>query len=384
MPLIAGQPSTAIPSTANRTTTPLDNGQTYTGTWELNSLPHVMVSCITDTSGTLYFDFSNDASRVLTFPSGGFKVSAGIHKFQTAVKGGRYFRARFVNDSGSNQTYLELYTYFGSEFVPVNSPLNQTAGIDQAAIFVRSSVPQDEIRIGRRGGVNGWTKFGAKDGLTAAGGDEVIWPSGAFTPLTTASTFTIAYTQANDGSAANGAKTIYVQYIDTNGLPASAVHTLGSDGSDETSFSGLGINRAAVSSSGSTQTNGSDITITATTGGSVQAVIPAGESVTEQCIFFVGSNHDAIVKYLWWNLLKTTGGSSPKVTIKGWAFNRAVATKYLVFSADIDTSVENTNFIDEPVGFNLSPTDVLYFTANTDANSTNVKLRFSLNEYQRT
>lgn len=57
-----------------------------------------MVSCITDQAGTLYFDFSNDASRVLTFPPFGFVVSAGVHKFQNAIKGGRYFRVRFVRE----------------------------------------------------------------------------------------------------------------------------------------------------------------------------------------------------------------------------------------------------------------------------------------------
>lgn len=38
--------------------------------------------------------------------------------------------------------------------------------------------------------------------------------------------------------------------------------------------------------------------------------------------------------------------------------------------------------ITEPVGFALSPTDVLYFVADTDTNDTVVNFRFSLNEYK--
>ena len=198
----------------------------------------------------------------------------------------------------------------------------------------------------------------------------------------TASTFTIAYTQASDGSSANGAKTLAFYYIDSSGLPAIATHTLEADGSDVTSFTGLGINRIAVASSGSTGKNGAVITVTATTGGTTQATIPASGSVTQQAIFFVGSNHDAIAKYLWWNVAKPGGGAA-KVLIKGYVYNRTVATTFEVFRVLVDTTTEVTGYINEPIGFNLSPTDVLYFVADTDTNAAQVNLRFSLNQYQR-
>lgn len=378
-----GKP-TKVMSIINSTTTPLNDGQTYTGTWELNHSDQVMVSCITDTTGTLYFDFSNDQVRTLTFPTNGFKVAAGIHEFHVAVKGGRSFRARFVNNSGSNQTYLELYTYYGDNFVPSNAPLNQNIGLDSDAILTRSTLAQDEIRIGRRSGVAGWTQFGHRFGINTTDGEVVIWANGnSLTPMTSADTFTITYNNATDGLGTTGALTLYVQYVDANGLPAIANHVLGNTGSDVTSFTGLGINRVAVSSSGSAQKNTNDIDIIATTATTEQAIIPALHGVTQQCIYHVGSNHDAVAKFLWFNILRTGGGSSPKVAIKGRVFNRNIQTEYIVFEADIDTSVENTNILEDPIGFNLSPTDVLYFTADTDTNNTDVKLRFSLNEYQR-
>lgn len=87
----------------------------------------------------------------------------------------------------------------------------------------------------------------------------------------------ITYNSGTDGAGggATGATQLYFFYIDSNGLPAEAAHTLGSDGSDTTAFSGLGINRIAVLASGSNDTNVNDITITATTGGSNQAQIAA-------------------------------------------------------------------------------------------------------------
>lgn len=371
-------------SEGNTSTTPLGPGETFTGTGEQNIFPQVGVSVKTDNSGVLYFDFSNDGTNWdSTFPVSGFVVSSGVHEFHTAVKLGRYFRVRLVNDSGA-QSYLRLYTYYGYNYIPSNHPYNQSIGIDTDAITTRPSNFGDEVLIGRRTGVTHFTKFGYRTGLTAANGEETIWAaSGNFTPLTTASTMTITYNNTLDGSTANGAKTLYIQYVDENGLDAVLNHTLGSTGNDVTSVQTLGINRIAVSSSGSTQTNGADITVTATTGGTIQAFVPAGQGVTQQCVFHVDSNSDAVAKFLWINTNKLSG-SNPKLTIKGYVFNRPVATRFEVFRLTVDTSAENTVAIEEPIGFKLSPGDVLYFVADTDTNNALVNLRFSLFEYKRT
>lgn len=374
----------SISSEESTTATPLGSGATFTGEWEQNDYPNVMVSCQTDNTGTLYFDFSVDGTNFSTFPVNGFEVAAGIHEFHTAVKGPRWFRVRLVNDTGA-QSYLRLYTYYGA-FRASNAPMNQTIGLDTDAAMVRTTDFQDEVRIGRRSGVAGWTKFGYREGLTATAGEETIWETtGNFTPSTAASTFDIAYTGgggSNDGAGSTGALSLSFWYTDSDGLPAISVHTLGSDGTDTTSFSGYEINRIAVASSGSANTNNAVITVTHTTGGAKKAVVPAGEAVTQQAIFAVGANHDAVAKFLWIDIGKPGGGNA-EVLVKGYAFNRQVATTYEVFRALVDTSVTSNVTINEPIGFNLSPTDVLYFTADTDTNAAKVIIRFSLNEYQR-
>ena len=381
-----------IESVLNSTTTPLGSSATFTGTGEKIDQPQLGIMVKTDVSGTLYFDFSSDGVNWdSTYPTNGFILQANISAFHTAVKLGRYFRVRLVNDSTA-QTFLRLTTYYGSNFIPSIAPLNQSINLDQDAIVTRATNSQDDIRLGRRNGVTGWNKFGYRTGLTASGGEQTIWgTTGNFTPsnnvLTTASTFTITYDGttggSTDGSGTNGARELTFFYIDDSGLPAVSVHTLGTVGSDVTTFSGLGINQIAVTDSGSDGFNASDITVTATTGGSTQAILLAEASVTEQAIFFVGSNHQAIATFLWVNVLRTSGGSTPKVLIKGYVYNRNLAVRYLVFRAEIDTNVQNTLEITDPIGFNLSASDILYFIADTDTNNTNVDLRFSLNEYQR-
>jgi hypothetical protein len=367
-----------IKSTLNTSTTPLSSGATYTGTAELNNRTQVTVSCQTDVDGTLYFDFSNDGTNWSTFPVAGFSVAAGIHEYHTARKDGRYFRVRLVNGSG-NQTYLRLYTYFGQTGLP-NAPLNQSLGLDTDAIMTRPSSFQDEVVIGRRSGVTPWNKFAYRDNLTSAGGEQTIWATtGNYVIPTSAETYTITY-GGSDGAATTGALVLTFYHIDSSGNPEIQTHTLGTGGSDVTSFSGLGINRCVVSSSGSANYNNGAITITHTTSGNTVCIIPAQGSVTQQAIFHVGANHSAIAKFLTFNVNKLSG-SNPKVTVKGYVFNRGISTTFEIYRHIIDTQSETTVTIEDPIGFKLNATDVLYFVADTDQNNTVVTFRFSLNEY---
>ena len=53
----------------NTTLTALGSGATFTGAWEQNDYPDVMVVVKTDNTGTLYFDFSPDGINAdSTFP----------------------------------------------------------------------------------------------------------------------------------------------------------------------------------------------------------------------------------------------------------------------------------------------------------------------------
>jgi len=373
-----------VASTGNTTTSTLTGGATFTGTAEQNAFSDVMCSCYADVSGTLYFDFSVNGTDWRTFPSAGFKVSGGIHEFHTAVKGPRYFRVRFVNDATA-QTTLQLYTYYGT-FRQGNTPLNQTIGRDHDAVISRNTVAQDEITEGRRSGVNQWNKFGYRSNLQSSGGDETIWASSTTSNnlaiMTSADTFDISYNSTTDGAAggATGATKITFYYLDANEELAIFEHTLGSTGTDTTSFTGLGINRAVVTASGTNNTNVNTITITNTTLGNDQAIIPAGEGVTQQAFFFMPNNARGAAKWLFLSANKLSG-SNPKITFKGFVYNRTVDSKFLVFRYIMDTQSENHITIEDPCNFRLSPRDVLFFTADTDQNNTTCDCRFSLNVY---
>lgn len=126
-------------STLNTSIIALNNGATFTGTAEQNDFPDVFVVCKTDQSGILYFDFSVDGTNFETFPSTGFSVSANIQEVHKAIKASLYFRVRFTNNSGFNQTFLRLYTYYGN-FDQLNSPLTSTPSTYSDAVTTKSVI----------------------------------------------------------------------------------------------------------------------------------------------------------------------------------------------------------------------------------------------------
>ena len=268
-----------IPSDgSNNSTDTLSGGATFTGTAEQNNFPDVMVSCFSDTAGTLYFDFSVDGTNWRTFPSSGFSVSAGIHEFHTAVKGPRYFRVRFVNGASAQSTF-QLYTYFGS-FRQPNAPLNQPLGLDADALLVRPTFPWLDISRGLTTGLTDTKKFGRN---TAVGTSFVpICLGGIYQTPQAASATTLrikAGGNANDTAAGSGAREITLIGLDENWNEVSeTIATAGASASSATTATFTRLYRAYVSQSGTYATasagsHSADIVIENGAGGTDWATI---------------------------------------------------------------------------------------------------------------
>lgn len=225
-------------------------------------------------------------------------------------------------------------------------------------------------------------KFGFNTDIDTASEEVVASFGGAFDPSTavmsTAQTFTVTYNNTTDGSAGTGARMLQFSYLDENFEAQTGFHTLGSSGSDVTSFTGVGINRVVVVSLGGAIYNNNDITITATTDGTNQAQIPAQKSVTQQAIYHTPINRTLNVNFLKVSTLKLTGGGgSPVVNVIGYSYSRVTGGRYAVLDIEIDTSIENNLTINLPEAITFTGREVVYFEASTDVNNTKISLRFS-------
>ena len=381
-----------IPSDGSNTSTAaLLGGATFTGTGEQVRQPDVGISCKADANGTLYFDFSNDGTNWDTFPTSGFKVFSGIHEFHRAVKLGRYFRVRLVNGSAA-QTYLRLYTYYGS-FRQPSAPLNQPFGLDADAILVRPTFPWLDISRGLASGIESIKKFGRATVDTTfsplcfsgtTGGIYNTPQSGSATTLRIK-----AGGNANDTAAGSGAREVTLQGLDQNfEFATEAIATAGASASSATTTTFTRLFRAYVSASGTyaTVTAGShagDITIENGAGGTDWGTIdstdfPKGQS--EIGAYTVPAGKTGYVKLR--NMSVNSGKTVDLVffqrpsaddTSAPYAGMRAQS----VVSSVTGGAIETFGSVEIPFGPYVGPTDI-GFMGKVDVGTGSISVEFEI------
>jgi len=370
---------TGTVDTGNSTTTPLNAGATYTGTWiDVSAYTSVVVAIKTDQDGEYSVQFSTDASNsdsTLSFYYHTDHVEAP-HRYTVTRK---YFRVTFTNSSASNQTYIRLQSLLGSQ-TSLNSPTDSVMSQHFDATSTRPTHYQYEVALGLRSGATTWNKFGYNSDIDI--GTETIWSAGGtLSRMTAAATLSVVSTSTNDdGSPAGiGANSVVIYGVDANWVTQTEVVTLNGTTPVITSGTWLGVNRMAIYLAGTSQVNVGVITATATGGGStIQAHMPAGEGTSQQAFFFVAEGHQALSDLLVMNAEKTGGGGTPKVRFKAWVFSAVSNAKYLVFNELLDTAASNTINISPPQPFIIGEKSCLYFEATTDTNDTFAGCRFSL------
>jgi hypothetical protein len=178
-----------------------------------------------------------------------------------------------------------------------------------------------------------------------------------------------------------GARSVFIQGLDSSRRYQFEFVNLNGTTPVVTSNTWLGVNRIVVFSSGSLETNAGVISCTATTGGTNQAAIPAGFGVTQQVIFHNQDGHQGLIRQISVNVLKTSGGSTPRVTVKLNIWNPKITdTRYVVRRYKMDTSVSNDLVRTYKIPLKLDPTDVVWITVETTQNSTSIDAEMDILE----
>lgn len=116
-----------------------------------------------------------------------------------------------------------------------------------------------------------------------------------WTQLTSASTLNISSDNANDTNGGTGARTIKIIGLDGNYNEIEETVTMNGTATVTTSKSFIIVHRAFPVLSGSNETNIGTITMTATTGGSTQAVISAINHTTIQAFSIIPAGYHAVL-----------------------------------------------------------------------------------------
>lgn len=383
MPLFVPQVGgTSRVSSDNSSMTPLASSATFTGEWEdVTGLSSVIVAVSTDQDGTFTIQFSPDGTNVDSTLTRYYRTGTieAPHRFTITRQ---FMRVTFQNTSASTQTSFRLQTTFG-EAAELNAPLDSNLARDFDAIATRPSSLHHEVARGLRQGSQHWNKFGYNNDVDTAAAETIWAQGGTFSPLSTARALDIVSSSTDDDGSpeGTGAHSLIVWGVDANRENQIEIVTLNGTTTVTTSNTWLGVNRMAVYRAGSGFANAGNITATAQTDATVQAYIPAGDGTSQQCVFFTRVSHRALLENIEINVLKLSGGGSPRVTFKGITRSYIAGCDYEVFRHSVDTGVENTVTISSKMPFVINESECFQIQAETDTNNTVVSARMNLIEY---
>lgn len=371
-----------IISSVNSSTTPINDGANFTGSWEdVGGFESILVGIETDQDGYFQIEFSPDETNVDESMTKYFRTSRlnVPHLFYVSRQ---YYRVKFFNNSGTNQTFFRLQTKLGQVpnlSVCGNAPLAQAMGAQN----VRPTDFTAEVALGKREGYSSWNMFGSNSDVDT-GTEEIIASfGGAFNQkLASAKTLDVSSSSANDtNSSGTGARQIKIYGVDANWDQIEETVNLNGVSTVTTSNTFFGVNRVQVILSGTGLTNEGVVTLAATTSGNTMGEIPAGKGVTQQCLFYVPRACTFLVNWLHINGIKPSG-SDPKVNFYLKSHNTTTNTTEQHFHDGFDTAERSvfSDYLPEPIVFEEK--EIVWMSADTDANNTEFRGRFSGKLYE--
>lgn len=193
-----------------------------------------------------------------------------------------------------------------------------------------------------------------------------------WTKMTTTETMNVVSSSTDDDIGGVGANSIYVIGIDDDG--AIAQETVLMDGTTNvvTTNSYKFINRIYVTSCGSTGYNVGNITLTATTAGTVQGYVRASVSISEEMRYMVPIDRSGAWVY---NIYDTDKSSNTErvMTVKAYVYPGTIPTVRVLAGQTKQSSDLNDTLVTRPFSGILDPGTIIYWTAVSDGTATTAR-----------
>ena len=292
--------------TTNATSTPLSASQSYSGSWtDIGQYPSVVVSVLSDTSGSLFVDFSNDGVSADSTVS--YEIASGSNEVHRLTVTRPYYRVRFIN-AGGTQNVFKITSLVGA-YTQINSALNSNIQQDADAQVVRALTEELMIAAGRFEGYSLIPKFGKNTDLDTASTPEDLWDGGGlYTGFPTGSPeeFEILSTSNNDSGS------VTFTYLPSLSASAYLTTTVQINGTSavSTGVTGSRIHTAQYNNGTPTLFNSGDITIRhKVTTSNISIVIPSGRSQSTSAVYTVPVGYTALIKRLFFRMTGSTSGT---------------------------------------------------------------------------
>lgn len=198
-----------------------------------------------------------------------------------------------------------------------------------------------------------------------------------WTKLSSAETMDVTSSSTADDLGGTGANTIFITGVDGDYAEISEVLNMDGTSTVVTANSYLFINRVYVVFAGSGETNAGNITLTATTAGTVQGYVRAGISISEELRYCVPANKRATWVY---NIYETdkSSGSERVNTIRAYTYPGTIKTVKLLAAQNKQSSNLNDTFIHRPFGGLLDPETIIYWTGQSSGSATTARATIGL------
>ena len=213
---------------------------------------------------------------------------------------------------------------------------------------IRSSDYHYQVALGNVPSATTWNKWGYNADIDT--GTETVWSvGGTFARMTAADTLNLVSTSIEDDpvkadtNPGTGAQSVIIYGVDENYVAQTEVISLNGTAAVTTTNQWLGVNRISVYLSGTGGQNAGTITASVTTGGAVQAEIPAAKGSTQHAFFFVQAGHTVLMDWLYINIIKTASGTKPECITNCWVTSLVSGSRYDVMTDYMDVSIENAH-----------------------------------------
>ena len=226
---------------------------------------------------------------------------------------------------------------------------------------------------------------GLNPDIDIASGEEDLWAAGGTRVyLAAEETMNVVSSSTDDDVGGTGVTSVFIVALDDDGEQVVELVTMDGTSNVLTAIAMKDVVSVFAASAGSGLTNAGDITLTASSAGTVQACMMAGTGTYTGGFYTVPAGKKAIIEQVEIDATKITGGgnSLPLVNFRIYARLPGANQPWIVIvERRLDTAVQDQLIIPFPVSNILTTSADVRMTASTDIDNTEARMRISMLEY---
>lgn len=234
------------------------------------------------------------------------------------------------------------------------------------------------VRHNQVQGISRVLKFGYNLDVDTGAEEAIVSYEGDIDLPSSADTVTIVSTDANDAAGDTGARLISVECLDENYDTVTFTMVPNGTSNVTSTQTCIAINSMRVATAGSSRSNEGTITATQTNTGDTLRQIPAGDSVTQSCHYTVPNGKKAYFDNVILEVIKLTGGATPAVVFRSKLYRPSTGVIYKNIRAYIDATKTNHLSLEKATVTPAQEGDVIWITASTDTDNTQVSCRTNI------